>query len=113
MLDPAIADQLRMRGWDVESIQQEHRDLIGLDDHVVLRRASELGRTVVTDNVRNFVPLHERWLANHETHAGLLLVSSQCYPRAKKTIGLWVAGLDSFLQAHRADARENLCVWLP
>jgi hypothetical protein len=46
-------------------------------------------------------------------HAGLLLVSSQRYPRAKKTIGLWVAGLDSFLQAEGAKSHENLCVWLP
>lgn len=113
MLDPAIADQLRTRGWDVEPIQNEHRDLVGQDDHVVLRRAAELGRTVVTDNVRDFAPLHERWLANHEMHAGLLLVSSQRYPRAKKPIGLWVAGLDSFLQAEGAKSHENLCVWLP
>jgi len=113
MLDPAIAEQLRSRGWDVESIQLEQRDLVGQDDHVVLRRAAELGCTLVTDNVRDFAPLHARWLANHETHAGLLLVSSQRYPRAKKTIGLWVAGIDSFLRANGQEFPANHCVWLP
>lgn len=113
MLDPAIAVQLRTRGWDVESIQQEHRDLLGQDDDVVFRRATELGRAVVTDNVRDFAPLHERWLANHETHAGLILVSSQRYPRAKRTIGLWVAGIDSLLQANGENLPVNVCIWLP
>lgn len=112
MLDPEIAVQLRKRGWDVESIQREHRDLLGLDDHLVLEQAARLGRALVTDNVRHFIPLHARRLADQQPHAGLVAASSKRYPRGKKTIRLWVAGLNAMLKTHGDTTSENLFQWL-
>jgi hypothetical protein len=113
MLDPEIAIQLRKRRWDVESIQGDHSELLGLDDEAVLDRATQLGRALVTDNIRHFLPLHRRYLAEQKTHAGLLLAHPRAYPRSKKTIGIWVRGLDAGLKRLASSATENLCEWLP
>jgi uncharacterized protein DUF5615 len=112
MLDPVIGAQLRNRGYDVESIQAEHPELVGVDDTVLLERSTVLGRTLVTDNVRHFLTLHERFVAEQRTHAGLLLASSRSYPRSKRTIGLWVNGLESFMKKHGSAPTGNLCEWL-
>lgn len=113
MVDPEIGAQLRRRGWEVESIQGEHQDLFGLDDAVVLERATQLGRALVTDNVRHFLPLHQRYLAGQKIHAGLLLAHPRAYPRSKKAIGVWVRGLHQVLQRLASGSAENLCEWLP
>ena len=112
MLDPEIAVQLRGRGWDAESIQVDQQQLVGSDDAVVLEEAATLGRTLVTDNVRHFLPLHDAYLSAQKSHAGLLLAHPRAYPRSKKTIGLWVRGIEE--AARRIDARsmQNSCEWL-
>jgi hypothetical protein len=113
MLDAEIAIQLRRRRCDVESIQGDHPELLGLDHHAVLDRATRLGRTLVTDNVRHFLPLHRRYLAEQKTHTGLLLAHPRAYPRSKKTIGLWLRGLEQTLKSLASSSTENLCEWLP
>jgi hypothetical protein len=113
MLDPEIGVQLRRAGWDVESIQSEHQELLGGDDSVVLARATHLGRTLVTDNVRHFLPLHEAYLAEHRVHSGILLAHPRSYPRSKRTIGLWLRGVAAVLEQHRTASTENICAWLP
>lgn len=113
MLDPQIAVQLRKRRWDVESIQGDHPELLGLDDEVVLDRATQLGRVLVTDNARHFLPLHRRYLAEQRTHNGLLLAHPRAYRRSKKTIGIWVRGLERALTNLSSSSSENLCEWLP
>lgn len=113
MLSHQIALQLRQRGWDVESIQGDHADLMGVDDALVLERSTAMGRTLVTDNVRHFMPLHERHLSEHKSHAGLLLADHRSYPRSKRTIGLWVQGLEATLEKNASVDTLNLCAWLP
>lgn len=113
MLDPEIGVQLRRAGWDVESIQAEHVDLLGADDAAVLAGATSLGRALLTDNVRHFLPLHEAHLAEGKVHAGLLLAHPRSYPRSKRTVGLWVRGVARVLEQHRSESADNLCTWLP
>jgi Domain of unknown function (DUF5615) len=113
MLDPEIGVQLRRRRWNVESIQREHQELIGLADTFVLERATQLGRALVTDNVRHFLPLHNSYLAEQKTHAGLILAHPRSYPRSKKIIGVWVRGLEQVLDRLASASTENLCEWLP
>lgn len=112
MLDAQIAVQMRRRNWDVESIQADHPELIGLDDAAVLERATELQRVLVTDNVRHFLPLHRQYLAEHKLHRGLLLAHPRAYPRSKKTIGVWVRGLERALKELGTSSSENMCEWL-
>jgi len=113
MLSHKIAVQLRQRGWDVESIQGDHTDLMGVEDALVLERSTVMGRTFVTDNVRHFMPLHERHLSEQKSHAGLLFADYRKYPRSKRTIGIWVQGLEATLKKNASAITANLCAWLP
>ena len=57
MLSPAIARELRARGHDVESITG-HPDRETLPDPEVMALARAEHRAVVTDNLRDYRPLH-------------------------------------------------------
>lgn len=111
MLDASIADELRKRGRDVDAIQG-NAELEGKRDADLLRRATDLDRVVVTDNVQDFARLHQRFLAAGTDHAGILLVSPKRLPRSKRTIGLWVEALDVYLRDNRQTSMKNLCDWL-
>ncbi len=113
MLSHEIAVQLRQRGWDVDSIKGGHPDLVGVDDVPVLERSTAMGRALVTDNARHFMPLHERHLSEQMTHAGLLFADHRSYPRSKRTIRLWVQGLVATLVKNPSAETANFCVWLP
>jgi hypothetical protein len=113
MLDCAIGDQLRKRGHDVESIQGEHAWLQGRDDSIVLEEAAKMQRTLVTDNVKHFVPLHHVFQAEQRQHAGLLLADTRSYPRSKRTMGAWIRGLEQVLNKYASTETLNLIEWLP
>jgi Domain of unknown function (DUF5615) len=113
MLDVEIAIQLRARGWDVDATQGDHPKLMGFDDEVVLERSTAMSRSLVTDNVRHFMPIHERWLGGHRSHCGLVFASAHSYPRRKDDVGLWVRGIEAVLASVGEATTENLCFWLP
>ena len=109
MLDRAIAEQLRGRGWDVEAIQ-ENPDLRGVADESLLELLLVSKQALVTDNVVDFAPLHTDFLANGRHHAGLVFGKIQ---RSKATIGIWVTAIDGLLT--RLESKSDLgddCVWL-
>lgn len=72
-LSPQIAARLRDKGHDVEAVA-ERTDLVGSTDREVLELATQEGRAVVTNNVKDFRPLAAQWLAQGRIHAGLILV---------------------------------------
>jgi predicted nuclease of predicted toxin-antitoxin system len=57
MLSPAIARELRQRGHDAEAVCG-HPDREALSDPEVLALARAEHRAVVTNNLRDFRPLH-------------------------------------------------------
>ena len=112
MLGAEIAIQLRRGGWDVEAIQG-NPTLEGKKDLDGLQAARDLGRVLVTENVRDFARHHREVLAAGEGHCGLLFTSRRRLPRSKGSIGLWVATLDRHLRAQTPGASlENACSWL-
>ncbi len=111
MLDASIAEQLRRRGHDAEAAQG-NAGLEGKKDPDLLRAARQLDRVIVTDNVQDFARLHQRFLASGEDHAGIILVSPTRFPRSKRTIGIRVEALDTFLHDHAEASLKNLCRWL-
>jgi predicted nuclease of predicted toxin-antitoxin system len=112
MLDASIAHGLRKRGYDVAAIQRDAA-LEGKDDPDVLRTATQQNRVLVTNNVEDFARLHQRFLADGEEHAGIILVSSRSLPRSKRTIGLWVQTLVEYLDGNPTTSLKNECRWLP
>lgn len=75
MYPRAIADQLRERGHDVISVHDAHGR--GSPDPDVLEYARLEGRTIVTENVRDFRPLAERQIEAWESHAGLVFTTDR------------------------------------
>jgi hypothetical protein len=76
MYPASLADALRAHDHDVQAIV-ESAELRGCDDATVLQVASEAGRCLVTENVRDFA-----LLARHSGHAGVLFVHGRRWPRS-------------------------------
>ena len=83
MLSPDTAEQLRARGHDVQAIAaSEHAER---DDPEVVELARSQQRAVVTNNVRDFRPLH---------------IAAVQPGRTKADIGGIVAALEAKLRAY-------------
>jgi len=65
---------LRRAGRDVLALDQDET-LSGLADEDVLALAAEQKRTVITHNVRHFVPIVRSWAEARRNHHGLILVT--------------------------------------
>lgn len=112
MLDPAIGEQLRKHGWDVQAVQDD-ASLMGKNDLEILRAARGVGRVLVTDNVADYARRHNRFIAGGEDHCGLLFASPASLPGSKRTIGPWVTAIGRFLESQSDDkALLNSCTWL-
>jgi len=98
MLSPDIAQQLRERGHDVKAIAvSEHAEL---DDSEVLDIARSQQRAVVTNNVRDFRPLHiDAVQAGGPGHYGMVFMSGS-FRRTRADIGRIVVALEAKLAAY-------------
>ena len=102
----ALASALRQHGIDV--LTTNEAGLSGVDDETQLRQAADGERVLVTNNIRDFVPLHLRWLAEgHPAHAGIVLFGQQTL-----TIGETVRRLLNLSRARSADEMRNRLEWL-
>jgi hypothetical protein len=91
---------LRQYGLDVTGVV-ERTDLVALPDEVVLERACEEGRVLVTRNVGDFARLDHGWQAEGRRHHGLVMVTEQAFPQNRNLVGTLVTVL---LTAARAAA---------
>jgi predicted nuclease of predicted toxin-antitoxin system len=109
---PEIARQLRTRGHDVVAVA-ERGDLVGLGDDELLRRMARERRAIMTNNIKDFVPLATRAALEAGDHYGLVLTSDRSMPRRLDAIGRFVEALDEFLQRHEGDdSCRNKVQWL-
>jgi hypothetical protein len=96
MLSPAIARELRSRGHDVESVAG-HPDREALSDPDVLALACAEHRAVVTNNLRDFRPLHhEAVTPGGGGHFGMIFMPSG-YRRTRADSGRIIAALEAIL----------------
>lgn len=102
MFSPVIAVQLRERGHDVLAVAADPR-LRALDDAELYQWARANGRRLVTENVKDFKPL----LRGEEGKAGpgILLTSSRTFSRSRRSVGILVAALASWLDRPDAASR--------
>ena len=96
MFSDDIAQQLRAKGYDVVSVVAD-RALAGLPDDQVLGHATTEGRTLVTANIKDFVPLDTRYRAAGQSHAGLILVSTKTFPQNRSFPSAVTAALAALL----------------
>ncbi len=112
MYPSSIATALRKRGHDVVAVV-ERRELRGLRDSDVFAVAQDERRTVVTENVADFVPLANELDARGVAHHGVVLVPPAKYRLGdRRTIGALVGALDALLHADPSDAPTSLRSWL-
>ncbi len=107
MLSPAIAVQLRDRGWDAEAVVENPawRRLPGAE---VLALATELDRSLVTSNIRDFAPLDRAWKAAGRAHRGLILLPSTSFPQNAGFMGAVVSALDAAAVGDTLPAKDGV-----
>src|SRR5215472_17234482 len=96
MLSPAIARQLRARGHDVEPVAgSPDREALSEPEVLALARAEH--RAVVTNNLRDFRPLHQEVITpGGAGHFGMIFMPSG-YRRTKADTGRIIAALEAIL----------------
>jgi len=112
MLSPVIARELRTRGHDVQSVAG-HPEREALSDPEVLALARAEQRAIVTNNVRDFRPMHvEAVMPGGTGHYGMIFMSGD-YRRTKSDIGRIIAALEAKLIQYPGDVDlANAEEWL-
>jgi predicted nuclease of predicted toxin-antitoxin system len=107
MYSSAVAEQLRRRDHDVIAVT-ERADLRGTPDEDLLAWARTEDRALVTDNQRDFIPIHQRYITGGNDHKGLILTTNRRFPCGQPaTTGNLVAALDTFLHATVPSTARN------
>ena len=105
-----IAQQLRRRGHDVVAVGEF---CAGERDEALLEIATREGRVLLTNNVRDFMPLARRWGEAGQDHSGLIFTSDSSMPRGKGGLGMYVRVLARWLERHPGEAAlTNQVRWL-
>jgi predicted nuclease of predicted toxin-antitoxin system len=106
-----IAVDLRAAGHDAVTVSE--LQIKGIDDESLLEFASSEDRVLLTNNVRDFLPIVGRWATSGRDHC-LLLTSDVSMPRHTGTIGLYVRTLRAVMEANPGPrALANYVRWLP
>jgi predicted nuclease of predicted toxin-antitoxin system len=109
---PDIAKRLRERDHDVVAVC-ERPDLISAEDETLLVLSTAEKRALLTNNVRDFVPITKRWVGEGRSYYGLLLASDRTLQRSRNTIGAYVRAIDRLLREHPAEgALRDQILWL-
>jgi hypothetical protein len=112
MLAPAIARELRSRGHDVEAVSG-HAEREALTDREIMALAHGERRAIVTNNLRDFRPLHNEALApGGQGHYGMIFMPGS-YRRTKADTGRIIAALEAKLAEFPGDeGLANSATWL-
>lgn len=114
MISPKIARELSALGHDVQAITGDRPELKATPDIALVRRMQAEGRSIVTNDVRDFQPIHHQLIARGEEHSGMVFTWDASLPRSKAGIPVWIAALDQLLKTHPSDdAFKNRAEPLP
>ena len=109
---PSVAEQLRQRGHDAVSVQEE-ADLRGMTDPDLFAEAQRRNSAVLTENVADYMLLDAEYRGRHLAHWGLVLTSNRTFPRGKTTtVGALVKALDELLRKTDSEDRSSKVIWL-
>ena len=101
----ALAVGLRQHGIDAKTTIE--LGLSGVSDEAQLEAARDAGRILVTNNICDFVPLHERWIAEERTHAGIVIFHQQVY-----SVGEIIRRLAKLVHTLSAEEMRSRLQWL-
>ena len=110
MWSPAVAAQLRGKGFDVDSVL-DHPELKAQPDRFLLVHPLTDGRAIVTENVNDFRLLCSFERRNGRDHPGLVFTTRRQFDRGdRRSIGRLVSALEALLESD-VDL-SNLELWL-
>ena len=103
MLSPAIARELRSRGHDVEAVAgNPGREALSDPEVLALARAEH--RALVTNNLRDFRPLHHEAITpGGAGHYGMIFMPGS-YRRTRADTGKIIAALEAILAHYPGEA---------
>ena len=101
---PVVAATLRDRGHDVQAVAEQDT-LRAMPDEDLFQWAGEHGRRLVTENVKDFVPLLRHAEESGEPITAVLFTSSRSFPRPSRHPGPLINALDAWLHAPDAAKR--------
>lgn len=107
----AIAEQLRNLGHDSAAAVELgwHRE----PDEALLVLCVGARRTLLTNNVGDFMAIARNWAVRGQQHPGLVFTSDAGLPRTHATIGRYVKLLDVLLREHpKPDEFVDRIHWL-
>jgi hypothetical protein len=107
MYPASLAQQLRANGHDVLAVLDIEVGLGARSDDEVLAWAARYDRCVVTENIGDFA----RLAALGTTHAGIVLVSPQRFPRTRAGLRRIAAALETVLGEKELPPRGGV-IWL-
>jgi hypothetical protein len=101
----ALAAALRQHGIDAKTPNEVA--LEGVEDQAQLGAALAAGRVVVTNNICDFVPLHNLWVSQGREHGGIIV-----FPQQEFSIGETVRRLARLISSLSAEQIRNRLEWL-
>ncbi len=102
MLSPAVASELRERGHDVVVVA-DHSDWAALSDPEVMALARTQRRAIVTNNLRDYRPLHaDAVTPGGPGHFGMVFMPGN-YRRTRADIGRIISALEAKLTEYPGD----------
>lgn len=103
MVSPKIARELKALGHDVQAITDDRPELKATPDIEIVRRMQAERRSIVTNNIRDFQPIHQQLVARGEEHSGMVFTSDASLPRNKASISRWIETLGELLKTHPSE----------
>ncbi len=102
MYPARLAGALRERGIDAEGVD-ERSPLRGLADEELLAIAADEGRTLVSENVADFMRLYGEWGAAGRRHGGIVIALSSRFSRTPAGYEVFVGSLVELCERRPAD----------
>jgi Domain of unknown function (DUF5615) len=99
MFSDTIAQQLRAKGHDVQAVVADP-SLASMPDDQILARAAATRRSLVTANIKDFMPLDAQYRTAGQEHAGLILVSAKTFPQNRSYTSALISSLAALLDEH-------------
>lgn len=93
-ITPQLAVALRTRGFDVLACHEVGRAGLSIPDDEQLAYAVSLGRTILTNNIKDFAPLDVQWKQQGRVHAGIMLYATT--PSFSELLRRVIAHLETF-----------------
>ena len=106
-----VATRLRSAGFDVATAYE--LQCADFDDEQLLEHCARTGRTLLTNNAVDFMPIARMWQAQGRAHAGLVLTSDATFPRHRAAVGSLISALTTLMSQNSGqNALSDQVIWL-